>query len=128
MPEESPVLVEVVAAVGVQASRAMARPSAQSTNAGDGIDERHELGDIVSVTAGQWHRERCAVPVDDDVVLAAGAAPVDWRWSCVSSSFEGADVRSVDGTVVHLQQPGRPQLGEHRNVQAGPDAGFGPVP
>lgn len=52
-PEESLVLVEVVAVVGEQAPWAVVRPSAQATNAGDGIDERHQLGDIVPVTAGQ---------------------------------------------------------------------------
>jgi hypothetical protein len=52
-PEESSVLVEVVAAVGVQASWAISRAATQATNLRDGIDERHELGDIVPVAAGQ---------------------------------------------------------------------------
>jgi hypothetical protein len=51
--EELPVLVEVVASVGAQAPRAPVRSAAQATNARDGIDKRHELGDIVPVAAGQ---------------------------------------------------------------------------
>lgn len=53
LPEEAPVLVEVVAAVGIQALRTVARPSAQATNARDGIDQRHELGDIAPVAPGR---------------------------------------------------------------------------
>lgn len=52
-PDETAVFVEVVAAVGEQPPGPVAWLAAQATYAGDGIDERYQLGDIVPVAAGQ---------------------------------------------------------------------------
>jgi FixJ family two-component response regulator len=42
----------------------------------NGLDQRVELRNVVTVCAGQDDRERDALRVDDEVVLAAGLAPV----------------------------------------------------
>lgn len=83
-PDETAVFVVVVAAVGEQSPGPVAWPAAQAADAGYGVQQRHELGDVVAVSAGQRDGERGSVPVDDQVVLAAGAGPIDWRRSGVS--------------------------------------------
>jgi hypothetical protein len=52
-PDEAAVLVEVVAAVGEQAPGAMTWSAAQATDVGNRVQEWHELGDVVTVSAGQ---------------------------------------------------------------------------
>jgi hypothetical protein len=44
----------------------------------------HQLSDIMTIPAGQRDGQRRALPVDDQVVPAAGPGPVDRRWSGVS--------------------------------------------
>lgn len=83
-PDEAPVLVEVIAAVGEQPPGPLPGPAAQAANVRYGVQQRHELGDVVTVSAGQSDGEWGSVPVDDDVVFAAGACPVDRRRSGVS--------------------------------------------
>jgi hypothetical protein len=71
------VFVVVVAAVGVEAVRALAWPAAAAADRRDGLDQRHELGDVVAVPAGQRHCQRDAVRFGDQVVLGAGPGTVD---------------------------------------------------
>ena len=63
---------------------AVAWPAPQPTDAGYGVQQMHELRDIVTVSAGQRDGERSSVPVDDQVVFAAGPGPIDRRRSGVS--------------------------------------------
>ena len=72
-----PVAVEVVvaAAVGEQLARSAARSAAPTADRRHGVDQRDELGDVVAVAAGQADGERDAAGIDDQVVLAARAAP-----------------------------------------------------
>jgi len=70
-PEQSAVFVVVVAAVGQEQVRLLARPARLAGN-GPGvqvIQQRDELRDVVAVTAGQRDRERDACGVDEEVVL-----------------------------------------------------------
>ncbi len=67
----------VVAAVGEQLPRAAAGPAASPADRRHGVDQRNELGDVVTVAAGQSDRERDAAGVTDQVVLGAGPAAVD---------------------------------------------------
>jgi hypothetical protein len=55
------------------------------------------------------------MPVDYQVVLAAGPSPVDRRRSGVSPALR--DVRAVDRGVVHVQQTCGPQLSQHHLMQ-----------
>ncbi|GGS95664.1 hypothetical protein GCM10010270_79550 [Streptomyces violaceus] len=76
---------------------------------------------------GERDCERNAVRVDDQVCLelerarSTGEGPT---WS----PFEGPDVRAVRGAVIQVKQVGVAQLAQQGGVQAGPDAGFRPVP
>jgi hypothetical protein len=77
LPEQAPVHVVVVAAVGQQRVRASAGPADQPRDCRDLVEQGQELGDIVAVAAGQRDRERDALAVDDEVVLAARPCAVD---------------------------------------------------
>lgn len=54
LPQQAAVLVEVVASIGVQAAGA----SPKSPIRWDGVQQRQELGDVVSVPAGERDGER----------------------------------------------------------------------
>jgi hypothetical protein len=55
--QQSTVLVVVVAPVGEQPARSPAGPATTTADRWDRLDERHQLGDIVTVPAGQRHRQ-----------------------------------------------------------------------
>lgn len=71
-----PVDLVVIAAVGIQVLGATQRLAALAADRRDGLDQRDQLGDVVAVAAGGGRGERDAVRLDDQVVLAAGLAPV----------------------------------------------------
>jgi len=71
------VLVVVITAVGIDGIRALARPTAAAADRRDGLDQRHELGDVVAVPAGQRHRQRDTVRLGDHVVLRARLGAID---------------------------------------------------
>jgi hypothetical protein len=64
----------VVTAVGVDRIRALAGPAAAPSDRRDGLDQGHELGDVVALAAGQRHRQRDPVRLGDHVVLRARRA------------------------------------------------------
>ena len=71
------VLVVVIGAVGEQRVRLSARATAAAPHRWERVDQRHELGDVVAVTAGQRHLQRDTVPFGDQVVFRAGSGTVD---------------------------------------------------
>lgn len=77
LPQQSVVLV--VAAVGEQALGLAARTSPHSPYAGDCVQKRDQLRDVMPVPAGHGHGQRGSEAVDDQVVLGAGAGSVDRR-------------------------------------------------
>lgn len=77
LPQQAPVLVMVAASVGEEHVRPSAWPPDDAGHRGDLVHEGQELGDVVAVSAGQRHRERDALAVDEDVVLAARSSTVD---------------------------------------------------
>lgn len=76
-PDQSSVLVLVVASIPEEDVGAPSRSSDQARDGRNLLEQRHQLGDVVAVSAGQQHRERDALPVDEDVVLAARPGAVD---------------------------------------------------
>lgn len=70
-PEQAAVLVEVIAAVGQDDVGLLARaPDLASDWASvQRVEQRHELGDVVAVAAGQRDGQRDARRVDEQVVL-----------------------------------------------------------
>jgi hypothetical protein len=78
-PEQPPVLVVVIAAVGEDEIGLL--PGA-AWLAGDRagaqlVEQRQQLGDVVAVAAGQRDRERDAAGIDQEMVLGACAGTVD---------------------------------------------------
>lgn len=69
--------VVVVAAVGQQSVRPPTGPADPARDGWDLVEEGHQLGDVIAVAAGQRYRERDALAVDDEVVLAARPCSVD---------------------------------------------------
>lgn len=76
-PQQAAVLLEVIAPVGVESSGLAPRASPQAPDRGNRVEQGQKLGDVVPVAAGERDGERGSVPVDDQVVLGAGAGPVD---------------------------------------------------
>ncbi len=105
--EESSVLVVVVTAVGEQPPHPVTRPTHQAADAGDRVQQGYELGDVVTVSAGQRYRKRCSVPVGDQVVLAAQAAAVDRRRSGVSPPLRA---RTCEASTAASSMSSRPAL------------------
>lgn len=70
-----PVDLVVIAAVGVQIPGAAQWLAVLAADRRDGLDHRDQLGDVVAVAAGGDCRERNAVRLDHQVVIAAGLAP-----------------------------------------------------
>ena len=81
--QQAPVLVVVVAAVGVDLSWLAARPPASAADRRDGVQQRDELRDVVAVPAGEGDGDGDAAGVADQVVLAARTAAVDRGWADV---------------------------------------------
>lgn len=79
--------VVVIAAVREYRLRLVARPPGPAADWWDGIEQGHELGDIVAVAAREDDGERGAVSVGDQVVLGAGPSPVNWRRACLEPPF-----------------------------------------
>jgi hypothetical protein len=79
LPQQAAVLVEVVAPVRVEPPGLVTGASPQSPDRWDRVQQGQELGDVVPVTAGERDGERGSVPVDDQMVLGAGAGTVDRR-------------------------------------------------
>lgn len=77
LPELAAVDVVVVAAVGQQSVRASAGSADPARDGRDLVEQGQQLGDVVAVAAGQRDRERDALAVDDEVVLAAWPGAVD---------------------------------------------------
>jgi hypothetical protein len=76
LPEQTAVLVVVVAAVGGHPLGATARPSDHAAHARHPVDERDQLGDVVAVAAREREGERNPSRVDEEVVLGAWSASV----------------------------------------------------
>jgi hypothetical protein len=81
-PHQAPVLVVVVAAVSEDHVGLLAGPAVL---AGDRsrvqiVEQRHQLGHVVAVAAGQLDGQRDARRVDEQMVLGARAGTVNRGW------------------------------------------------
>jgi len=75
--QQPAVLVVVVAAVGKEGDRPVARPARTPADRRHPVEQLQQLGDVVAVRAGQRPGQRQATAVDEEVVLAARTAAVD---------------------------------------------------
>jgi hypothetical protein len=87
LPDEAPVLVVVVAAVGDQRPRPAARATDAAAHGRHSVEQFEQLGHVVAVAAGERPGERDPAAVYEQVVLAAAATPVDRARACVGAPF-----------------------------------------
>ena len=77
LPDETAVLVVVVAAVGDQPSRSASRPADAAADGRHPVEQLQQLGDVVAVAAGERPGERDTTAVYEQLVLAACPAATD---------------------------------------------------
>ena len=87
LPEQAPVLVVVVAAVGAETRWPAARGADQPAHRRHPVEQRDQLGDIVAVAAGERPGERDPAGVDQEVVLGAASAAIDRARAGLSDSL-----------------------------------------
>jgi hypothetical protein len=76
-PKLAAILLVVVAAIGDNAVWAVARPAALATHARHTLDQRHQLRDVVAVTAGDRPGERDPGRVYEKVMLGAVSGSIN---------------------------------------------------
>ncbi len=76
-PQQTAVLVEVVAAVGEQLPRPVTRSAGASLDVGYRVEQGQQLGDIVPVAAGEPDSQGGAMGIGDHMVLRARSGTVD---------------------------------------------------
>jgi hypothetical protein len=76
-PDQAPVLVVVVAAVGEQPLGTPSWPADAAADGRDTVDQLDQLSDVVAVAGGQRPGERDAAAVYEQMVLAAASAAVN---------------------------------------------------
>jgi hypothetical protein len=77
LAELAPLWLVVVGAVGRDPLGTSTRPADAATHRRDAIDERDQLGDVVSVAARECPRERDARRVDEEMVLGAVSGSIN---------------------------------------------------
>ena len=87
LAEEAAVLVVVVATVGVDLVGALARSASFALHRWDPVEQWDQLGDVVAVTAGRRVRERDPRAVDEEVMLRAGSAAINWARARFGAPF-----------------------------------------
>ncbi len=95
----------VVAAVGVEMIWSAGWPADEAADGWYRLDERDELGDVVSVSAGQLDGQGNACAVGDQVVFAAQPAPVDRRGTCVVPPFSARRCEESTIAAVRSSRP-----------------------
>ena len=104
-PDPAAVLVMVIAPVGVDRLRPLARPARPAAYWRDGRDQRHQLGDVVALAAGQRHRQRDPVRLGDQVVLGARLGAVNRARAGFRPPFSA---RTCEPSITALDQSSAP--------------------
>ena len=77
LPDETPVLVVVVATVGDDAVWTFSRPADAAAHRRHPVEQREQLSDVVAVAAGERPGQRYAAPVYEEMLFAAAPAAID---------------------------------------------------
>ncbi len=73
----------VIAAIALDSIEAMARPAAFAANPGNGIHQRQQLCDVVTIRSGQLEgHHRPSLAIHQQMMLRAQFAPIYWIWAC----------------------------------------------
>lgn len=86
------VFVVVVTSVSEDAARTAQRPSALAADRHDGLNQRNELGDVVTIGASQDCRDGRSVGIGGEVVLGSGARSIGG----VRTSFSPAPTARIE--------------------------------
>lgn len=90
--KDASVLVMIVTTIGVDTPRTTQRPAPHAANRYDGLDQWSQLGDVVTIGAGQDCRDRRAVGVGGNVVFGNGSRSIGG----VRASFSPAPTARID--------------------------------
>lgn len=77
LPDQTPVLVMVVAAVGDEAGGAPSGPPDAAAHRRHPVEQLQQLGDVVAVAAGERPGQRDAAAVYEEMLFAAEPAAID---------------------------------------------------
>ncbi|MGF6961085.1 hypothetical protein QFZ97_007041 [Paraburkholderia youngii] len=86
------VFVVVVTPVGVDAARTTQRPPAPAADRHDGLNQRNELGDVVTIGTRQDCRDGRSVGIGGEMVLGAGSCSIGG----VRTSFSPAPTARIE--------------------------------
>lgn len=81
------VLLRAVGPVALDDGRTLDRATELALHRRDGVHQRHQLRDIVSVGAGEQGCQRQACGVGDDVMFGACFSAVYRAWACLRAPF-----------------------------------------
>jgi hypothetical protein len=87
LPDEPPVLVVVVAAIGDDAVGASAGSASAAAYGRHPVEQFEQLGDVVAVAARERPGKRQAATVYEEMLLAATPAAVDGAGACLRAPF-----------------------------------------
>jgi len=87
LPDESAVLVVVVAPISKQRVRPATRTTWTAAHRRDAVKQFEQLRDVVAVRGGQRPGERQPAAVYEEVMLAAPAAAIDRVWTRFRAPF-----------------------------------------
>jgi hypothetical protein len=87
LPDQTAVLVVVVAAVGEQRRGPSPRSPDPSADGRHAVEQLDQLGDVVAIAAGQRPGERDAAAVYEEVVLAASPAAINGAGTRLCAPF-----------------------------------------
>ena len=87
LPDESAVLVVVVAAIGEERARPAPWTAWTAAHRWDAVEQFEQLRDVVAVGGGERPCQRQPAAVYEEVVLAAPAAAIDRVWTCFRAPF-----------------------------------------
>jgi hypothetical protein len=127
VPDMTAVFVMVIGPVRVDPIGPLPRATAPAADRRDCLDQRHQLGDVVAVAAGQRDRQRDAVRFGDQVVLRARPGAVNRARAGFGPPFIALTCELSTAALDQSSAPGGIELGQQRLVQLLPDPGLVPV-
>ena len=117
----------VVSTISIITVRTRAWMSGAAAHGWNVDDQREKMLDVRSVCGGHFDLKRNALPVGDDVMLAAGFPPIGRVWSSVFTSSYSPHRAAVGCGVAPINAGRRVDLGQKNLVQPLEDSCFLPI-
>lgn len=116
----------IIGSVSLNLLRPASRRSAFASDPRNLVEQREQLGDVMTIGLREDHRQRNSVGLTQQMVLAPEFASIRWIWAGFRASARSADRRAIDQCAIPVDLVGSLQLGQERLEQSLPDSG--PVP